>query len=170
MTGQVSDPFAPSKEEEFVTYKCRSRRASQDVSFLSQSADNLSFTQRRSKSRSVDHGLSAPFDIDALRSKVEGRFESLDRLSNEKKKSSLVQIPTTTYVVLNRDTLTSIAAKFETTPTELTHLNKLNSSFIYPGQTLLVPDKSASIKRKTIPMCPIDLVLSLITRAPKKIL
>lgn len=58
----------------------------------------------------------------------------------------MVQIPTTTYVVLNRDTLTSIAAKFETTPTELTHLNKLNSSFIYPGQTLLVPDKSASIK------------------------
>ncbi|KAL5288990.1 hypothetical protein ACFFRR_009285 [Megaselia abdita] len=126
--------------------KYRSRRASQDVSFLSQSADNLTFNQRRSKSRSVDHGLSAPFDIDALRSKVEGRFESIDRLNNEKKKSSLVQIPTTSYVVLNRDTLTSIAAKFETTPTELTHLNKLNSSFIYPGQTLQVPDKSASIK------------------------
>lgn len=58
----------------------------------------------------------------------------------------MVQIPTTSYVVLNRDTLTSIAAKFETTPTELTHLNKLNSSFIYPGQTLQVPDKSASIR------------------------
>lgn len=58
----------------------------------------------------------------------------------------MVQIPTTPYVVLNRDTLTSIAAKFETTPTELTHLNKLNSSFIYPGQTLQVPDKSASIR------------------------
>lgn len=67
-------------------------------------------------------------------------------ISDEKKKSSLVPIPTTSYVVLNRDTLTSIAAKFETTPTELTHLNKLNSSFIYPGQTLQVPDKSASIR------------------------
>jgi hypothetical protein len=33
----------------------------------------------RSKSRSVDHGFSPPFDLDALRSKVEGRFESVGR-------------------------------------------------------------------------------------------
>ena len=40
----------------------------------------------RSKSRSVDHGLSAPFvDLDSLRSKVEGRFESIDRLSSKGK-------------------------------------------------------------------------------------
>lgn len=44
----------------------------------------------------------------------------------------------------NRDTLTSVAARFDTTPGELTSLNKLNSSFIYPGQQLLVPDKNAS--------------------------
>ncbi|XP_049306478.1 nuclear receptor coactivator 7 isoform X15 [Bactrocera dorsalis] len=36
----------------------------------------------QSKSRSVDHGLAAPFDLDSLRSKVEGRFESVDRLTN----------------------------------------------------------------------------------------
>ncbi|XP_030374081.1 uncharacterized protein LOC115623726 isoform X12 [Scaptodrosophila lebanonensis] len=36
----------------------------------------------RSKSRSVDHGLAAPFDLDSLRSKVEQRFESVDKLSN----------------------------------------------------------------------------------------
>lgn len=36
---------------------------------------------RRSKSRSVDHGLAAPFDLDSLRSKVEGRFDSVERLS-----------------------------------------------------------------------------------------
>ncbi|XP_059217898.1 nuclear receptor coactivator 7 isoform X12 [Stomoxys calcitrans] len=41
--------------------------------------DNI---KNRSKSRSVDHGLAAPFDLDSLRSKVEGRFESVDRLSN----------------------------------------------------------------------------------------
>lgn len=35
----------------------------------------------RSKSRSVDHGLAAPFDLDSLRSKVEGRFDSVERLS-----------------------------------------------------------------------------------------
>ncbi|CAD6991290.1 unnamed protein product [Ceratitis capitata] len=97
-----------------------------------------------SKSRSVDHGLAAPFDLDSLRSKVEGRFESVDRLTNERKKSSLPTIPTKTYTVGNRDTLTSVAARFDTTPSELTHLNRLNSSFIYPGQQLLVPDKSAA--------------------------
>jgi len=37
----------------------------------------------RSKSRSVDHGLAAPFDLDSLRSKVEQRFESVDKLSSE---------------------------------------------------------------------------------------
>ncbi|XP_068157968.1 nuclear receptor coactivator 7 isoform X13 [Drosophila tropicalis] len=95
----------------------------------------------QSKSRSVDHGLAAPFDLDSLRSKVEQRFESVDKLS--KQKSSLPTIPTISYTVGNRDTLTSVAARFDTTPSELTHLNRLNSSFIYPGQQLLVPDKSA---------------------------
>ncbi|KRG00109.1 uncharacterized protein Dwil_GK14284, isoform C [Drosophila willistoni] len=97
--------------------------------------------KNRSKSRSVDHGLAAPFDLDSLRSKVEQRFESVDKLS--KQKSSLPTIPTISYTVGNRDTLTSVAARFDTTPSELTHLNRLNSSFIYPGQQLLVPDKSA---------------------------
>ncbi|XP_044313206.1 uncharacterized protein LOC108041146 isoform X12 [Drosophila rhopaloa] len=95
----------------------------------------------QSKSRSVDHGLAAPFDLDSLRSKVEQRFESVDKLSRQK--SSLPTIPTISYTVGNRDTLTSVAARFDTTPSELTHLNRLNSSFIYPGQQLLVPDKSA---------------------------
>ncbi|XP_033241589.1 oxidation resistance protein 1 isoform X22 [Drosophila pseudoobscura] len=97
--------------------------------------------KNRSKSRSVDHGLAAPFDLDSLRSKVEQRFESVDKLSRQK--SSLPTIPTISYTVGNRDTLTSVAARFDTTPSELTHLNRLNSSFIYPGQQLLVPDKSA---------------------------
>ncbi|KYQ54973.1 hypothetical protein ALC60_06134 [Trachymyrmex zeteki] len=39
-----------------------------------------------SKSRSVDHGFTAPFDLDALRNKVEGRFESVDKLSKELEK------------------------------------------------------------------------------------
>ncbi|XP_037730566.1 nuclear receptor coactivator 7 isoform X10 [Drosophila subpulchrella] len=100
--------------------------------------------KNRSKSRSVDHGLAAPFDLDSLRSKVEQRFESVDKLSRQK--SSLPTIPTISYTVGNRDTLTSVAARFDTTPSELTHLNRLNSSFIYPGQQLLVPDKKAKDK------------------------
>ncbi|XP_016962382.3 nuclear receptor coactivator 7 isoform X11 [Drosophila biarmipes] len=98
----------------------------------------------QSKSRSVDHGLAAPFDLDSLRSKVEQRFESVDKLSRQK--SSLPTIPTISYTVGNRDTLTSVAARFDTTPSELTHLNRLNSSFIYPGQQLLVPDKKSKDK------------------------
>ncbi|XP_016962377.3 uncharacterized protein LOC108032877 isoform X6 [Drosophila biarmipes] len=100
--------------------------------------------KNRSKSRSVDHGLAAPFDLDSLRSKVEQRFESVDKLSRQK--SSLPTIPTISYTVGNRDTLTSVAARFDTTPSELTHLNRLNSSFIYPGQQLLVPDKKSKDK------------------------
>ncbi|XP_035902285.1 uncharacterized protein LOC118507636 isoform X20 [Anopheles stephensi] len=103
--------------------------------------DNL---KQRSKSRSVDHGLAAPFDLDSLRSKVEGRFESIDRLSKDgEKKRSMPTIPTITYTVKDRDTLTSVAARFDTTPSELTQLNRLASSFIYSGQQLLVPDKNA---------------------------
>lgn len=45
----------------------------------------------------------------------------------------------------DRDTLTSVAARFDTTPSELTQLNRLGSSFIYPGQQLQVPDKSKKI-------------------------
>ena len=55
---------------------------------------------------------------------------------------SVTPIPTVQYTVKDRDTLTSVAARFDTTPSELTQLNRLGSSFIYSGQTLLVPDKS----------------------------
>lgn len=43
----------------------------------------------RGKSRSVDHGFTSPFDLDSLRSKVEGRFESIDRLSKGKRLISI---------------------------------------------------------------------------------
>lgn len=56
----------------------------------------------------------------------------------------LISLSLMIWQVGNRDTLTSVAARFDTTPGELTSLNKLNSSFIYPGQSLLVPDKTAS--------------------------
>ncbi|XP_053669479.1 uncharacterized protein LOC128719865 isoform X2 [Anopheles marshallii] len=153
--GLDSSPYGPGKYGRekrhswwniFVpdNLKQRTRRASQDV-ILSKSSDTLSSPPyRRSKSRSVDHGLAAPFDLDSLRSKVEGRFESIDRLSKDgEKKRSMPTIPTITYTVKDRDTLTSVAARFDTTPSELTQLNRLASSFIYSGQQLLVPDKNA---------------------------
>nr|CAD7262085.1 unnamed protein product [Timema shepardi] len=39
------------------------------------------------------------------------------------------------------DTLTSVAARFDTTPSELTKLNRLTTRLVFPGQVLYVPDK-----------------------------
>ncbi|XP_061633047.1 oxidation resistance protein 1a isoform X3 [Phyllopteryx taeniolatus] len=44
------------------------------------------------------------------------------------------------YSVESRDTLNSIALKFDTTPNELVQLNKLFSRAVVPGQVLYVPD------------------------------
>ncbi|VVC26201.1 Hypothetical protein CINCED_3A008680 [Cinara cedri] len=113
---------------------------------------------KRGKSRSVDHGLSSPFDLDSLRSKVEGRFESVDKLNrdsgtdgesqssskeqlSERKMSKAPPIATITYKVEALDTLTSVAARFDTTPSELGILNRLAARTVFPGQVLLVPDK-----------------------------
>ncbi|XP_047039334.1 oxidation resistance protein 1 isoform X5 [Helicoverpa zea] len=103
--------------------------------------DNM--LKNRSKSRSVDHGFSPPFDLEALRSKVEGRFDAVHRDEDEQAKRLPPPPPikTMTYTVRDRDTLTSLAARFDTTPSELTKLNRLATQFIFPGQTLLVPDK-----------------------------
>lgn len=123
----------------------RTRRASQDVNAVTRSTENFPIWTR-SKSRSVDHGISAPFDIDALRSKVDGHVEKhLDRdidgstnSLSERKKAGPPE-NTTTYIVADRDTLTSVAARFDTTPSELTKLNRLATPFIFPGQQLYVP-------------------------------
>ncbi|XP_023684433.1 oxidation resistance protein 1-like isoform X2 [Paramormyrops kingsleyae] len=47
---------------------------------------------------------------------------------------------TTEYCVESRDTLNSIALKFDTTPNALVQLNKLFSRAVVPGQILYVPD------------------------------
>ncbi|XP_063394528.1 nuclear receptor coactivator 7 isoform X22 [Cydia fagiglandana] len=102
--------------------------------------DNI---KNRSKSRSVDHGFAAAFELDSLRSKVEDRFNAVHRDEDEhaKRLPPPPPIKTITYTVRDRDTLTSLAARFDTTPSELTKLNRLATQFIFPGQRLLVPDK-----------------------------
>lgn len=45
----------------------------------------------------------------------------------------------------DRDTLTSVAARFDTTPSELSKLNRLGSTFIYSGQQLWVPAKGEAL-------------------------
>nr|XP_022901883.1 nuclear receptor coactivator 7 isoform X6 [Onthophagus taurus] len=120
----------------------RTRRASQDIGQVStRNPDQIPF---RSKSRSVDHGITAPFDLEALRAKVDGHLErnleidgSTTSLTERRKAGPPEN--TTTYTVADRDTLTSVAARFDTTPSELTKLNRLHTTFIFPGQQLYVP-------------------------------
>ncbi|XP_077288799.1 TLD domain-containing protein mustard isoform X18 [Arctopsyche grandis] len=107
----------------------------------------------QSKSRSVDHGFAPPFDLDSLRSKVEGRFDAVQRDEDEtvKRIPPVPPIKTTTYVVQDRDTLTSVAARFDTTPSELSKLNRLGTNFIFPSQNLLVPDKTDDSTKEDAP-------------------
>ncbi|XP_071455501.1 nuclear receptor coactivator 7 isoform X2 [Hetaerina americana] len=119
----------------------------------------------RSKSRSVDHGMGTPFDMDSLRSKVDGRLESVGEgtykempptnaprrepadgvkevcLTERKMGKNAQPMNTITYTVEASDTLTSVAARFDTTPSELCKLNRLASRLIFPGQLLYVPAK-----------------------------
>ena len=48
------------------------------------------------------------------------------------------------FQVETSDTLTSVAARFDTTPSELTKLNRLTTRLIFPGQVLYVPDKQGT--------------------------
>ncbi|KAF6203947.1 hypothetical protein GE061_002285 [Apolygus lucorum] len=61
----------------------------------------------------------------------------------ERKMQPSVPVKTTTYKVEATDTLTSVAARFDTTPSELCKLNRLAARTVFPGQVIRVPDKSA---------------------------
>uniref|UniRef100_V5GP38 Oxidation resistance protein 1 n=1 Tax=Anoplophora glabripennis TaxID=217634 RepID=V5GP38_ANOGL len=125
----------------------RSRRASQDGGRVTKE----NFPWMRSKSRSVDHGISAPYDLEALRAKVDGQFDrslekDLDGSTNSLSERRKTGPPenTTVYTVADRDTLTSVAARFDTTPSELTKLNRLATPYIFPGQQLYVPNRESA--------------------------
>ncbi|XP_004673887.1 PREDICTED: nuclear receptor coactivator 7 [Condylura cristata] len=74
------------------------------------------------------------------------RYYSVDDNQNKthdkKEKKMLVQKPhgTMEYTAGSRDTLNSIALKFNITPNKLVELNKLFTHTIVPGQVLFVPD------------------------------
>ncbi|XP_067567596.1 oxidation resistance protein 1 isoform X3 [Pseudorca crassidens] len=86
--------------------------------------------------------LSSPmldFPYPANYFKDTGQKKTLDkkdgrRMSFQKPKG------TTEYTVESRDSLNSIALKFDTTPNELVQLNKLFSRAVVTGQVLYVPD------------------------------
>uniref|UniRef100_A0A6P7G1E7 Nuclear receptor coactivator 7-like n=1 Tax=Diabrotica virgifera virgifera TaxID=50390 RepID=A0A6P7G1E7_DIAVI len=74
---------------------------------------------------------------------VDEELKDLDGSTNslsEKRKAGPPE-NTTVYTVADRDTLTSVAARFDTTPSELTKLNRLATPYIFPGQQLYVPNR-----------------------------
>ncbi|XP_068222732.1 oxidation resistance protein 1 isoform X3 [Palaemon carinicauda] len=150
----------------------RGRRLSHDVGAAGRHVTETVVPWLRGKSRSVDHSIHSPFDLDVLRRKIGERTSSepsrdasspspepvdgsKENISPSEKKMggrSQPNPPSMTYTVSANDTLTSVAARFDTTPSELTKLNRLNTRFLFPGQVLAVPDKSAINDEKTAPV------------------
>ncbi|XP_065652618.1 nuclear receptor coactivator 7 isoform X10 [Hydra vulgaris] len=59
---------------------------------------------------------------------------------NKSVKMKVAQPPgTVQYIVKTTDTLASISLRYNTTPSELSRLNHLNSYLLWPGQSLFVP-------------------------------
>ncbi|KAM9310784.1 oxidation resistance protein 1a isoform 2-T2 [Pholidichthys leucotaenia] len=76
--------------------------------------------------------------------RLPGRTDTGQKKTPEKKDGRRMSFQrpkgTIEYSVESRDTLNSIALKFDTTPNKLVQLNKLFSRAVVPGQVLYVPD------------------------------
>ncbi|XP_030906493.1 oxidation resistance protein 1 isoform X3 [Melopsittacus undulatus] len=92
--------------------------------------NNTTNTQRRNPRRSE---LKRYYTIDTGQKKTPDKKDGR-RMSFQKPRGTIE------YSVESRDTLNSIALKFDTTPNELVQLNKLFSRAVVPGQILYVPD------------------------------
>ncbi|KAM9023244.1 oxidation resistance protein 1 isoform 3-T3 [Ara ararauna] len=91
---------------------------------------NTTNTQRRNPRRSE---LKRYYTIDTGQKKTPDKKDGR-RMSFQKPRGTIE------YSVESRDTLNTIALKFDTTPNELVQLNKLFSRAVVPGQILYVPD------------------------------
>ncbi|XP_053099606.1 oxidation resistance protein 1 isoform X2 [Hemicordylus capensis] len=92
--------------------------------------NNTANTQRRNPRRGE---LKRYYTIDTGQKKTLDKKDGR-RMSFQKPKGTIE------YTVESRDSLNSIALKFDTTPNELVQLNKLFSRAVVPGQILYVPD------------------------------
>ncbi|XP_072908667.1 oxidation resistance protein 1-like isoform X2 [Hemitrygon akajei] len=92
--------------------------------------NNGANTQKRNTKRSELHRY---YTIDTGQKKLQEKKDTR-WMSSQKPKGTIE------YTVESRDSLNSIALKFDTTPNELVQLNKLFSRAVVPGQNLYVPD------------------------------
>ncbi|KAK2887572.1 hypothetical protein Q8A67_015800 [Cirrhinus molitorella] len=107
------------------------------------------------KARSPRRGeLKRGYTIDTGQKKSALERKDVRRISFQRPKGTME------YVVESRDTLNSIALKFDTTPNELVQLNKLFSRAVVPGKVLYVPDpeyiSSADSSPSLSPISPLS--------------
>ncbi|XP_030409558.1 oxidation resistance protein 1 isoform X3 [Gopherus evgoodei] len=116
--------------------------------------NNTTNTQRRNPRRSE---LKRYYTIDTGQKKNPDKKDGR-RMSFQKPKGTIE------YTVESRDTLNSIALKFDTTPNELVQLNKFFSRAVVPGQILYVPDpeyvSSAESSPSLSPISPLSPISS----------
>ncbi|XP_052389660.1 oxidation resistance protein 1 isoform X2 [Carassius gibelio] len=107
------------------------------------------------KTRSPRRGeLKRGYTINTGQKKCALERKDVRRISFQRPKGTME------YVVESRDTLNSIALKFDTTPNELVQLNKLFSRAVVPGKVLYVPDpeyiSSAESSPSLSPISPLS--------------
>nr|XP_060142916.1 oxidation resistance protein 1 isoform X3 [Globicephala melas] len=100
------------------------------TSIIEEEQNNAANSQKHPSRRSE---LKRFYTIDTGQKKTLDKKDGR-RMSFQKPKG------TTEYTVESRDSLNSIALKFDTTPNELVQLNKLFSRAVVTGQVLYVPD------------------------------
>ena len=105
------------------------------------------YSDSRSKSRSVDsqqpssNQLQFPTTLDDLIS------------LNPFKETVVVPPPTPEppkeHIVKDSETIPSIAASYDITPSELIRVNRLSARVIFPGQVLKIPPRGAHVSRES---------------------
>ncbi|CAG7833617.1 unnamed protein product [Allacma fusca] len=145
---QVDQIVVPSEIDSVKGYKFHSKSESKDGASCS-----------RAKSRSVDQSfhLNNPFaDLDIIsrvttsHGNVAKREDSSSSNSETPTMSSPIKQQQSTvkkqesisYTVKDNDTITSVSASFDITPSELIKTNRLSTRTIFPGQVLRIPPKS----------------------------
>ncbi|XP_051727924.1 oxidation resistance protein 1b isoform X2 [Ctenopharyngodon idella] len=112
-------------------------------------------TSNIQKARNPRRGeLKRGYTLDTGQKKSALERKDVRRISFQRPKGTME------YVVESRDTLNSIALKFDTTPNELVQLNKLFSRAVVPGKVLYVPDpeyiSSADSSPSLSPISPLS--------------
>ncbi|XP_077207781.1 oxidation resistance protein 1 isoform X2 [Paroedura picta] len=127
ITAAGFDPMAPGAPQVLQTTKATSVIS---TTTSEEEQNNTTNTQRRNPRRGE---LKRYYTIDTGQKKTLDKKDGR-RMSFQKPKGTIE------YTVESRDSLNSIALKFDTTPNELVQLNKLFSRAVVPGQILYVPD------------------------------